>query len=200
MTIKDKKTVGETTKSIWDGCGDITKQSPDRPFPLKLEIGVVVYLNKEQYAHMMEEKWQEKRERYLNGRCSVSAERGGLKRCTKNCMNYDGEGNICPWFMHPKANGGIVSLDELYDNNEYEVADPSYQAIEDVTEHENQIKTYRQLLDELEDETDRRIIELLEESYSERKIASELGWDQMKVHRRKTKIFNELRSKLEKLK
>ena len=198
MTIKEKKTAGETATNLWEDGVDITKPAPNRPYKKWLEIGVLVYLTKEQYESLMEEEWQEKRERYLQNRCQVSAQRGGLKRCTENCMNYKGEGRVCPWFMHKKANGGIVSLDELYESSDYLVADSSYQEQEDVLEHEEKIKKYRELVDKLEDETDRKIIELLKKEFSERAIAKELGddWNQMKVNRRKNKIFDELRSKL----
>lgn len=198
MTINVKKTAGETATNLWVDCGDITKPAPNRTYKKWLEIGILVYLTKEQYEFLMEEEYKEKRERYLHNRCQVTAQRGGLKRCTENCMNYKGEGRVCPWFMHKKANGGIVSLDELYESNDYEVADSSYQEQEDVTEHEEKIKKYRELVNKLEDETDKKIIELLKKEYSERAIAKELGddWNQTKVNRRKNKIFNELRKKL----
>lgn len=195
MTTIEKKTAGETAQNLWDESVDYTKPSPDRPYKLRLEIGVLVYLNKEQYAFMKEDEWQEKREHYLESRCLVSAERGGVKRCTENCMNYKGEDRICPCFMR-NQNAGIVSLDKLYDEHDYEYPDTTYEDSLDAMEHEERLRRIREEVDKLENEVDKTIIELISKSYSERQIAEVLGWNQMKVNRRKNKLLDYLRSKL----
>ena len=61
MTIKVNETAGETAKKLWDDAVDYTQPSPDRPYKLWLEIGVLIYLNKEQYSFMMEEEWQRRK-------------------------------------------------------------------------------------------------------------------------------------------
>ena len=195
MTIKDKATVGETTQKLWDDAVDYTQPSPDRPYKLRLEIGVLIYLNKEQYSFMMEEEWQRRRDQYLESRCLVSAQRGGLKRCNEDCMNYKGEGRICPCFMRNQT-AGVVSLDKLYDEHDYEPADATYENSLDAMVHEERLRRILEEVDKLEDKTDKRIIELFSNNYTERQIAEVLGWNQMKVNRRKNKIFDELRSKL----
>lgn len=198
MKKEDKMTAGETASKLWDENVDYTQPSPDRPYKLRLQIGVLVYLNKEQYSFMKEEEWQEKREHYLESRCQVSAERGGLKRCTEDCMNYKGTGRVCPCFMR-NQNAGVVSLDRLYDEHDYEPADTTYNDSLDAMEHEEKLRRIREEVDKLEDEVDRTIIKLFSESFTERQIAEVLGWNQMKVNRRKNKILEELRSKLEDL-
>ena len=52
MTIKDKKTAGETATNLWEDGVDITKPAPNRPYKKWLEIGVLVYLTKEQYESL----------------------------------------------------------------------------------------------------------------------------------------------------
>ena len=175
-----------------------SQPSPDRPYKLRLEIGVLVYLTKEQYSFLKEEEWQEKRERYLESRCLVSAERGGLKRCTEDCIKYKGTGRVCLCFMR-NQNAGVVSLDRLHDEHDYEPADTTYTDSLDAMEHEEKLRRIREEADKLEDEVDRTIIKLFFESFTERQIAEVLGWNQMKVNRRKNKILEELRSKLEDL-
>ena len=195
MTIKDKKTVGETTKKLWDDSVDYTQPSPDRPYKLWLEIGVLIYLNREQLASLKEDEWQEKREQYLESRCQVCAERGGTKRCTENCMKYKGEDRVCPYFWK-HGNGGIVSLDELQEQTNYQHPDESYEdSLERLTKEEHLAKL-RKLVEDLEDENDKTIIELFSNAYTEREIAEVLGWNQMKVNRRKNKLFDELRDQM----
>ena len=201
MTNSVKTTAGETAKTIWDDTIDYSISSPDRPYKLRLENGVLLHLNLEQFKSMMEDVWREKRELYLAGRCMVSAERGGLKRCTKDCMNVDGNYTICHNFMNHR-NGGVLSLDKLFEDNEFEIADYSYVDQTDVLAYEQRIMKFREEIELLEDEVDRRIMELLKKELSEREIARKLSeerdesWNQMKVNRRKNEIFNVLRSKL----
>lgn len=199
MEIKDKKAAGETATNLWDDSVDYTQQSSDRPYKLRLEIGTLVYLNKEQYAFMKEEEWATKREYYLQNKCQVSANGGGLKHCTEDCIHYKGEDRICPCFIR-NQNTNIVSLDKLYEENNYEVEDTSQQGTLDTLVYEEKIRIIKEEIDKLEDEVDKMIITLFTESYSERQIAKILGWNQMRVNRRKNKILNELRNKLENFK
>lgn len=195
MKINDKKTAGETA-NLWEEGVDYTLPSPDRPYKLRLEIGAIVYLNKKQYASMQEDHWEEKRQQYLDSRCIVSAERGGLKRCTEDCMHYKGEDKVCSCFMR-NNNGGTVSLDKLYDDNNYEAVDSSSKDIADLLAYEERLNSVIEAVDKLAEDVDKRIIRLFMDSFTERQIAEVLGWNQMKVNRRKKKIFDELRSKLQ---
>ncbi|HEN0367618.1 TPA: sigma-70 family RNA polymerase sigma factor [Streptococcus agalactiae] len=93
-----------------------------------------------------------------------------------------------------RMNGeGDISLDSLYDNNEFEFAD-SYDIEEDLMKREL-LETLRKELSALE-EIDRKIIKLFGEGYSESAIGSEIGMSQKGVNKRKKKIFLKLKDKL----
>ncbi|MFR7764573.1 MAG: hypothetical protein ACLU05_04050 [Anaerococcus obesiensis] len=93
-----------------------------------------------------------------------------------------------------KMNGeGDISLDSLYDNNEFEFAD-SYDIEEDLMKREL-LEALRKELSALE-EIDRKIIKLFGEGYSESAIGSEIGMSQKGVNKRKKKIFLKLKDKL----
>lgn len=93
-----------------------------------------------------------------------------------------------------RMNGeGDISLDSLYDNNEFEFAD-SYDIEEDLMKKEL-LEALRKELSALE-EIDRKIIKLFGEGYSESAIGSEIGMSQKGVNKRKKKIFLKLKDKL----
>lgn len=88
---------------------------------------------------------------------------------------------------------GDISLDSLYDNNEFEFAD-SYDIEEDLMKREL-LEALRKELSTLE-EIDRKIMKLFGEGYSELAIGSEIGMSQKGVNKRKQKIFLKLKDKL----
>lgn len=88
---------------------------------------------------------------------------------------------------------GDISLDSLYDNNEFELAD-SYDIEEDLMKREL-LEALRKELSNLE-EIDRKIMKLFGEGYSESAIGSEIGISQKGVNKRKQKIFLKLKDKL----
>ena len=188
MTIKNGNLITKESKTLFSEGIDYTKKSLERPYVLLLETGTKLYLNLEQYKFMMESKWEEKRKRYIQTRCLVLAERGGCKKCQEDC-------SYCLWFMTKKVNGGQVSLDYLYEENELELPDYSTSVLEEMIKEEI-LKSVKEEFDKVENEMDKRLIYLLLEGKTEREIAAELNIPKSTVHDKKTKFFKIVKQKV----
>ena len=88
-----------------------------------------------------------------------------------------------------------VSTDQLYDENEYEAADPNTDIEGDFIKKEL-IRELRKSLAELE-ELDRTIIEMFSHGSSEAEIGQAVGMSQRGVGKRKQRILLKLRTRLE---
>ncbi len=88
-----------------------------------------------------------------------------------------------------------VSTDQLYDENEYEAADPNTDIEGDLIKKEL-IRELRKSLAELE-ELDRTIIEMFSHGSSEAEIGQAVGMSQRGVGKRKQRILLKLRTRLE---
>lgn len=88
-----------------------------------------------------------------------------------------------------------ISSDQLYEENEYEFADPNTDIEGDLIKKEL-IRELRRSLAELE-ELDRTIIEMFAHGSSESEIGQAVGMSQRGVGKRKQRILLKLRTRLE---
>lgn len=91
----------------------------------------------------------------------------------------------------------LVSLDKLFEDTEFEFADPHY-FLEDLCKQQT-IYELRHALEKLE-ELDRTIAILFSENWTEAEIGKKVGLSQKAVNKRKKKIFALLKELLEKKK
>lgn len=188
MTNKSK--YAEQKAPLFEDGVDYTVKTTDRIYALKLDNGQILYLNKKQYSFMKNDSYKERRENYIRNRCTILAERGGTKKCKNDC-------GTCPWFMTNKTNGGQVSLDALYDKDEYEHPDDSRFDSEDVNRKEI-IVFLKAEIEKIKDEIDKKILKLLLDGKTEREIAIILNFPKSTIHVKKTKLFTILKEKIEK--
>lgn len=87
-----------------------------------------------------------------------------------------------------------VSLDKLYEENEYEVADTDSDLEADVMK-KMLIDELHKALDELE-EIDRTIMEMYSKNHSEAEIGQAIGMSQKGVNKRKHKVLLKLNTRL----
>ena len=163
---------------------DYEVPSTDRPYYQDID-GKRIYVTEEVYRSYKQPIWAEKKRKERERRCQVSNGKGGLKRCEDDC-------SMCPYFK----SGSNLSLDRLYEDYEYEVADKSDSIIDSHIEEE-----FNQKMMEAVNELgpiDQQIIRSFMDGVSEREIARDTGLSQKAVNKRKKKLFNELREKLEK--
>ena len=92
-----------------------------------------------------------------------------------------------------QRHGNETSLDELYEDTEYEKAD-EYSLEDDVFKKEL-ISELHKALDGLE-EIDRIIMEMYSQKCSETEIGQAVGMSQKGINKRKHKIFENLKTKL----
>lgn len=169
---------------------DYSKPDADRTFYLDID-GQRIWVTKEQYDSFKRPLWNEKKERELQGKCLIEAERGGVKRCRKPssaCAE-------CPYYQNNHTNGHIVSLDRLYDAYEYEIADDSESIVDRLIEEEKE-RAVHKAVSEIQDPTDRKIIELFMEGLNDILIAKSLGFSRKTVNKRRLRTFTELAEKL----
>lgn len=86
-----------------------------------------------------------------------------------------------------------VSLEELYENTEFEVADTS--DLEEVVMKKAMLEELHKALDDLE-EIDRIIAEMYSQGYTEEEIGRVVSMSQRGVNKRKLKLFPKLKAKL----
>jgi RNA polymerase sigma factor (sigma-70 family) len=86
-------------------------------------------------------------------------------------------------------------LDRLYEDYEYEIADSSESPLDTLIKKEFKEKV-KEAVSEL-GPIDQQIVISFMNGISEREIAKEIGISQKAVNKRKTKLFKELKEKLE---
>lgn len=185
---KVEKTAGKTATLFQEGI-DYAKPSPDRPFKWKLEDGNIIYLNLEQRQFLARDYYNESKREEREKRCIIPSSRKGM---TKRCRGICSE---CEFYRSGKDTYGTVSLDTLYDNYDWEPISEDESNLDKMI-YDEQRKAMYEAIEKLEDETDRQIIKLFLEDYSERKIAEIVGMSQKGVNKRKAKIIEDLKEML----
>jgi len=155
----------------------------ERCYYIDLEFQGRIYVTKEMYNEYMKSTWSEWKRNERSTRCQVSNGRGGVKRCDKDCKE-------CPHFRSGKS----VSLDEVYEKYELEIADKSPSIIEKMVEEERNAALWK-AVEEL-DPLDQKIMKLLSEGFSERDMAEALGIPRTTISYRKKISLDFLREKL----
>lgn len=126
--------------------------------------------------------WAERKRKEREKRCVISNGRGGTKRCTDECSK-----------CKDQRTGSVLSLDKFTEDG-FEVTDAV-----DLTEliaDKLLLEELYAALNELDPES-RRIMELFSIGKSEREIASDIGLSQKAINKRKTKLFSQLRDRLD---
>ena len=160
------------------------EKSVDRPFYIDLEYEGRIYVDRETYLNYMRDEWREWKEESRKSRCQVPSEKGGLKRCTDDCSK-------CPFFR----NGRNISLDQLYDNYEYEVEDESSDIIQKLIKDEK-AAMIRKAVEELSPINKMITKKIIYEDKSQDEIAEILGISQTAVSKRYSKSLDQLKEKL----
>lgn len=161
---------------------DYEVQSEDRPYYLDID-GKRIYVTEEVYRAYKQPLWAEHKRKERERRCQVSNGRGGVKRCEDDCSQ-------CPY----SKTGSTISLDRLYEDYEYEIADSSESPLDNMIQEELNQKM-RKAVAEL-GSVEQQIVKAFMAGSSERAIAKEVGLSQKAVNKRKTRIFSELREKI----
>lgn len=141
-----------------------------------------IWVNEEDYRNyrrIEDAEWQAKLD---SSRCLIPAERGLYKRCREKCSE-------CPYLR----TGNPISYESIEENSGNELADDFDMRTEyEYDELREKLWTEVETLSEL----DQRILELYNEDYTEREIASEVGLSQKAVNLRINKCIALLKEKL----
>jgi hypothetical protein len=187
--MKNQVNPSQSASKFEDGV-DYSKPSKDRPYFLYVDH-LNIYVSKKLGQEYMRDYWLEKREEELSHRCLVPSKRYGIKRCREDCSK-------CPIFGTNHGNGGIASLDRLYDEYEYEVASgdespEEYAVREEITDaiHREidalESKDLRDVMNCLLDEM--TITEIAEKLHITRKTAAKRKGDAIAILKEKLKDF-----------
>lgn len=171
----------------------INWRQPDetRTYQLKLERFGTIYVDHETYKNYMKPIWAEWQMKLVENRCRVKSEKGNFyKRCDKDCSE-------CEFYKSHHRTGKVLSLDQLFNENEFEAEDKSINIIEQL-EAEERKNMVQAAIAELE-ELDQIIIKGFSEGLSDSKIAKQLLEDknikmtQQAINKRKNKCFSILK-------
>jgi RNA polymerase sigma factor (sigma-70 family) len=152
-------------------------QKPTKEYYLPID-GQEIPVSEEVYRAYKRPLWAEHKRKEREKRCRD--ENG--HRCTKDCSKCD-----------KQRTGSVLSLDKFNEEG-FEVADSV--DIAELVAEKLLLEELVAALNEL-DPQNRRIAELYGEGLSEREIAAQVGLSQKGVNKRKTKIFNQLRQRLQ---
>ena len=142
--------------------------------------GEQVLVTEEVYRAYKRPAWAEHKRKEREKRCRDA--RGD--RCQGNCSQCD-----------KQRTGSLLSLDRFVEENGYEPSDSV--DIAELVAGSLLLQELSAALVELDPEN-RRIMELFSIGKSEREIAKDIGLSQKTVNKRKTKLFSQLRERLEK--
>lgn len=162
------------------------EKSADRPYYLDININERIYVDRETYLNYKRPEWREWKEQSRKSRCQVPSENGGLKRCTADCSQ-------CPFFR----NGRTLSLDQLYDDYAYEVADDSSDIITQLIKEEKEAMIQK-AINGLDPINKTIIVKTFYEDMSQTEIAKILGISQNAVSKRYKKSLEQLKETLSK--
>lgn len=163
---------------------DLFRPTKERNIPFKLKIDKIIYLNKEQYHFMMEEHHKERKERYMNSRCLISAKIGNLKKCR------DGKCEECSIFKN-SFNGTVpLMLDTLEEHSSVFIDEDS-----DIVKNINKNELHEEVLKVLSklDRVEKIIIQDLMDSVSITITAKKLNVSKSAVSQRKTNLLEKLK-------
>jgi RNA polymerase sigma factor (sigma-70 family) len=153
--------------------------TPQRYIPVD---GQQIPVTEEVYRAYTQPVWAERKRREREKRCVISNGRGRTKRCTADCSQ-----------CNQQRTGSALSLDKLLEDG-YEAADTI--DLSDLVADRLLLEELYAALEEL-DPDNRRIMELFSIGKSEREIAADMGLSQKAISKRKTKLFAQLRERLQ---
>lgn len=161
---------------------DYLKPSEDRP--LQWKVGKqILYLNQQQFNFLKAPYDAEKKRREREGKCTVSDGKGKTKRCDKpwsECQN-------CPFYKSGKTNGGVVSLDKIYDEYEYNIIANGTDIVERLITEERDRKIH-EVVDSLP-KIDSIIINNFMNSKSEEETILQTGLCRKTIYNRRKALF-----------
>ena len=146
----------------------INWRQPDqtRTYELKLERFGTIYVDHETFKNYMKPIWAEWQMKRLEVRCRVKSEKGNFfKRCDKDCSD-------CEFYKSHHRTGKVLSLDQLFDETEFEAMDTSVDIIAQI-EAEERKNMVRAAIAELE-EIDQIIINGFSNGLSDAKITKQI--------------------------
>lgn len=157
---------------------------------IKLPTDEKIIVSEEVFKTYWDEINKERIKKTRANTCQVRGKNGKLIRCPNKgkCSEIE-----CPYLSTPTS---VISLDQLYEDYEYEVKDTAPSIVEQLAkeELEEQMAVALSKLDPF----DRKIVELLFwEGMSERDVAKELKCSQNTVNLHKKNIFKILKPQLE---
>ena len=148
-------------------------------------------VSKEVYIAYRNDQSKERMKKIRECTCKVMGKSGRLITCPNKgyCSELQ-----CP---HLNESHSTLSLDQLYEDYEYEVADESEDIVESLAAAER-AEQVNKVIEEL-DPIDKKIIRLLFwEDMKQEEVAKLLKMSQSAVNQRKSKVFNTLKEKLSK--
>ena len=148
-----------------------------------------IAVSKEVYIAYRNDQSKERMKKVRECTCRVMGKSGRLITCPNkgHCSELE-----CP---HLNESSSTLSLDQLYEDYEYEVADDSESIVESLASQER-AEQVNKAINELEP-MDRKIIRLLFwEDMKQEEVAKVLHMSQSAVNQRKSKVLNTLKDKL----
>lgn len=179
MKNKFNETAGKTATIFQDGV-DYTIKTTERPYKYILEDKKVLYLNLEQLRFMRSDYWSEKQQATYLSKCIIGSDKNGYKRCSKKC-------STCKWYNTEYYNGGVISLDELADEYDYEVEDNEEETIDIFKTDYARDRLYAAINNLNAD--DKEFILLKLEGLNETEISIKYNISQRAVAKRRKRIF-----------
>lgn len=143
--------------------------------------GQVIEVTEEVYRAYKQPLWAERKREEREKRCIISNGKGGTKRCTADC-------SVCD----KQRTGSVLSLDKFKDEG---LDVPGAINIEDILLDKMLLEELFEALEELDPEN-RLIIDLFSIGKSEREISANLGLSQKTINKRKAKLFEQLKERL----
>jgi hypothetical protein len=176
--------LGHEGESPYYHCSSLTEAtlrtpSPDRPFFIRLNSSVEIYVDQHDYNLYVRPLESEARTERRRERCVIAG-----KRCNEDCSQ-------CPF---PRT-GRAISMEEQFEKYELEYADQS-ESIVDSLAQEELIDAMLREIGALPKE-DQTLLRLLAAGHSTRSIARAVGKPHRTVWDRIHKLTESLREKLE---
>lgn len=157
--------------------------SENRSYYLDLEYQGRIWVDEKIYKEYQRSKWSEEKKIKRRQKCLVDIG-GKLKRCPFHCQTCSQDKTEIP-----------LSLDALYEEYQFEFPSEENIVLEELFKEERNQKI-RQAILRLS-KTERKMILLFLQGFSERKIAQILQKSSSTIHYQKKKIFAILRKELE---
>lgn len=132
---------------------------------------------------------EERRKKDIESRCLVPSIRYNYyKKCMENCR-------YCPYGKYVR-DGRVLSLDALYDDYMYEIADEFQASPEEMVMEDERIKALRREFNTLDGES-QMILMLFAYNFTDEHIGKVLGLKRSTVQYKKSQLVKDLRKKLE---